>query len=196
MVFFIPWRVVAEDSGAAHLDLLGPPGRCSGWWPHDGDVAAGGDFVLAILRFGADDGARAIGATDAAAAVEVRGRRRRRPGSNAALREGLRRALSPTFRAGEMVFFIPWRLVAEESGAAHLDLLGPPGRAGADFHFSSPSGLAGPTAHETLLLCGCVVGTEVGILLVRLSPTFSWTRGSWNTSDCRHGPSSVPEHAS
>jgi hypothetical protein len=41
--------------------------------------------------------------------------------------------LSPTFPAGEMVFFIPWRVVAEESGAAHfgfggaalLDLLGP-----------------------------------------------------------------------
>jgi hypothetical protein len=32
---------------------------------------------------------------------------------------GLRRALSPTFRAGAMVFFIPWRVVAEESGAAH-----------------------------------------------------------------------------
>ena len=32
-----------------------------------------------------------------------------------------RRALSPTFRAGELVFFIPWRVVAEESGAAHLD---------------------------------------------------------------------------
>jgi hypothetical protein len=43
------------------------------------------------------------------------------------------RAFSPTFPAGEMVFFIPWRVVAEESGAAHfgfggallLDLLGP-----------------------------------------------------------------------
>ena len=64
------------------------------------------------------------------------------------------------------------------------------------FLFSSPSGLAGPAAHETLLLCGRVVGTEVGILLVRLSPLFSWTRGSWSTSDCRHGPSSAPEHAS
>jgi hypothetical protein len=32
---------------------------------------------------------------------------------------GWRRALSPTFRAGAMVFFIPWRVVAEESGAAH-----------------------------------------------------------------------------
>ena len=28
--------------------------------------------------------------------------------------------LSPTFPAGEMVFFIPWRVVAEESGAAHV----------------------------------------------------------------------------
>jgi hypothetical protein len=39
-------------------------------------------------------------------------------------------------------------------------------------------------------------GTEVGIRLVRLSPSFSWTRGSLSTSDCRHGPSSAPEHAS
>jgi len=49
------------------------------------------------------------------------------------LKKGRRRALSPTFPAGEMVFFIPWRVVAEESGAAHfgfggamlLDLPGP-----------------------------------------------------------------------
>jgi hypothetical protein len=30
MVFFIPWRLVAEESGAAHFDLLGPPGRRCG----------------------------------------------------------------------------------------------------------------------------------------------------------------------
>jgi hypothetical protein len=59
----------------------------------------------------------------------------------------LRRALSPTFPAGEMVFFIPWRVVAEESGAAHfgfggamlLDLPGPALRLltdVADLHFS------------------------------------------------------------
>ena len=105
-----------------------------------------------------------------------------------------------------MVFFIPWRVVAEESGAAHfgfggamlLDPLGPmvrPRFVAVDFHFSFPSGLAGPAAHETLLLCGCVVGTEVGIRLVRLSPMRSWTRGSLRTSDCRHGPSLAPEHA-
>ena len=52
MVFFIPWRVVAEESGAAHyglggamlLDLLGPPGLAGG---------AVADFVLVIFRFGA-----------------------------------------------------------------------------------------------------------------------------------------------
>ena len=35
---------------------------------------------------------------------------------------------SPTFPGGELVFFIPSRVVAEQSGAAHLDLPGgPPG---------------------------------------------------------------------
>ncbi len=47
-------------------------------------------------------------------------------------------SLSPTFRAGELVFFIPWRVVAEESGAAHFDPLGLAG--GADFRFGSGSG--------------------------------------------------------
>jgi hypothetical protein len=54
MVFFIPWRVGAEESGAAKLlDLLGPPGWCSGCWPHDGDVAGGADSIFVIFRFGA-----------------------------------------------------------------------------------------------------------------------------------------------
>ena len=49
LAVFIPWRVGAEESGAAKLlDLRGPPGRCSGCWPHDGEVAGGADF-----RFGA-----------------------------------------------------------------------------------------------------------------------------------------------
>jgi hypothetical protein len=122
------WRSLSlggggRDSGAAHLDLLGPPGWCSGWWPHDGDVAAGGDFVLAIVRFGADDGARAIGATDAAAAVEVRGRRRRPPGSNAALRGSAACSLSDIsgWRAGVLyplavVAAIPARRISTCSG--------------------------------------------------------------------------------
>jgi hypothetical protein len=52
MVFFIPWQVVAEESGAAHygfggamlLDLLGAPGLAGG---------AVADLVLVIFRFGA-----------------------------------------------------------------------------------------------------------------------------------------------
>ena len=39
--------------------------------------------------------------------------------------------LFPTFRADEMVFFIPWRVVAEALGAAQLDLLGRLGGAAA-----------------------------------------------------------------
>jgi hypothetical protein len=65
MVFFIPWRVVAEDSGAAPaLRLLT-------------DVA---DFHFSDIAVRGDDGARAIGANDdAAARCEPRGRRRQHP---------------------------------------------------------------------------------------------------------------------
>jgi hypothetical protein len=53
--------VGAEESGAANfgfggamlLDLLGPPGRCSGCWPHDGEVTGGADSILVIFQFGA-----------------------------------------------------------------------------------------------------------------------------------------------
>ena len=77
-----------------------------GWWPRNparristcssrlgGAAAAGRTMVMSpaapdsfsvIFRFGADDGARAIGTTDDAAAVELRGRRRRQPRSKAA----------------------------------------------------------------------------------------------------------------
>jgi hypothetical protein len=58
-----------------------------------------------------------------------------------------------------------------------------------DLQLSFPSGLARPAAHETSCYPRpCVVGTEVGVFLVRLSPQLSWTRGSWSTSDYRHGP--------
>jgi hypothetical protein len=67
MVFFIPWRVVAEESGAAHfgfggamlLDLRGPAPRLLT------DVA---DFHFSDIAVRGDDGARAIGANDDAAA--------------------------------------------------------------------------------------------------------------------------------
>jgi hypothetical protein len=73
MVFFIPWRVVAEESGAAHLDLLGPPGWCSGCWPHDGDVAGGAGFLFSDIPVRGDDGARAVGASDDDASPVRRG---------------------------------------------------------------------------------------------------------------------------
>ena len=52
------------------LDLLEPPGRCSGCWPHDGEVdgCAVEEFWLR-----ANDGARAFAATaDATAAAAGR----------------------------------------------------------------------------------------------------------------------------
>jgi hypothetical protein len=50
MVFFIPWRVVAEDSGAAQFATCS--GRlkwCSGCWPHDGDVAGRAGFLFSDI---------------------------------------------------------------------------------------------------------------------------------------------------
>jgi hypothetical protein len=46
MVFFIPWRVVAEESGAAHFGFGG----------------AVADFHFSDIPVRGDDGARAIGA--------------------------------------------------------------------------------------------------------------------------------------
>jgi hypothetical protein len=37
------------------LDLLGPPGWCSGCWPHDGEVAGGAISLFSGLVF-ADSG--------------------------------------------------------------------------------------------------------------------------------------------
>jgi hypothetical protein len=46
---------IAQLAGPARclLDLLGPAGRCSARWPHDGAVAGGADSTLVIFRFGA-----------------------------------------------------------------------------------------------------------------------------------------------
>src|ERR1700730_16138309 len=35
------WVFLNLSAGAMLLDRLGPPGRCSGCWPHDGEVAGG-----------------------------------------------------------------------------------------------------------------------------------------------------------
>jgi hypothetical protein len=61
-------------TGSLLLDLLGPPGLAGG---------AVADFHFSDIPVRGDDGARAIGANDdaaaAAAAVELRGRRRQHP---------------------------------------------------------------------------------------------------------------------
>ena len=108
------------------------------------------------------------------------------------------RALSPDFPAGARGLYPLARgcRIRPALGMAPALMVGWIEGGAGFFLFSFPSGLAGPAAHETLPFCGRVVGIEVGIRLARLSPLFSWTRGSWSTSDCRHGPSSVPEHAS
>jgi hypothetical protein len=48
--------------------------------------------------------------------------------------------------AARLAFFIPWRGVADESGAAHFDLLGPPGRAGERCGRCGATGSTAPTA--------------------------------------------------
>jgi hypothetical protein len=39
------------SAGAMRLDRFKPPGRCSGCWPHDGEVAGGAvaDFCLVSI---------------------------------------------------------------------------------------------------------------------------------------------------
>jgi hypothetical protein len=51
--------------GAMLLDRLEPPGRCSGCWPHDGEVAGGAVeiSVLVIFRLGATMELRRSGRT-------------------------------------------------------------------------------------------------------------------------------------
>ena len=72
MVFFIPLRVVAENP-ARRISTCS--GRLGGAAAAD-DVAG---FLFSDIPVRGDDGARAIGATDDAAAVELPGRRRRQP---------------------------------------------------------------------------------------------------------------------
>ena len=47
------------------LDLVEPPGRCSGCRPHDGEVAGGAGEISGLVNLvGGDDGAQAVGAND------------------------------------------------------------------------------------------------------------------------------------
>ena len=90
--------VGAADSGAALLDRREPL-----------------IFLFSKFRCGPIDGARAVELLAATGSLHI-GAGRERTGRGA-----LHRALSPTFPAGAMVFFIPSRGGAEGSGAAHLD---------------------------------------------------------------------------
>ena len=91
----------------------------------------------------AEESGRALGVVpalmvcpiDGGAGGELPGHRDRRPRDRSAvlLLEVCGVLSLPTFPAGELVFFIPLRVVAEESGAAHYDLPGLAGGAGADF---------------------------------------------------------------
>src|SRR5258708_5554707 len=81
LVLFIPWRVGAEESGAAKdgfggsmlLDRLGPPGRGRGCRPHDGEVAGGAVADLGLLisgpRFNINSHIRAREGADGQAVV-------------------------------------------------------------------------------------------------------------------------------
>ena len=90
--------VGAANSGAALLDRREPL-----------------IFLFSKFRCGPIDGARAVELLAATGSLHI-GAGRERTGRGA-----LHRALSPTFPAGAMVFFIPSRGGAEGSGAAHLD---------------------------------------------------------------------------
>ena len=61
------------------LDRLGPPGRCSGCWPHDGEVAGGAVADLGLLISGRCithlcHPLRARGVEGASVSAELRGR--------------------------------------------------------------------------------------------------------------------------
>ena len=132
LVLFIPWRVGAEESGAAKygsmasagamlLDRLGPPGRCSGCRPHDGEVAGGAVADLDLMISGPR--VNLFRHLHARAREALNGHRSARTYGVAWQREGSRqnrRGVSGvlSLRHFGLVLFIPWRVGAEESGAA------------------------------------------------------------------------------
>src|ERR1700680_929267 len=146
LVLFIPWRVGAEQAGAAKDAIMA--------YGFGGGVA---DFVrnswlrgprlsyLSPLR------GREGAAGQAVVCPLLRGSSPTR-GVAPKRHRGLRRAFSPAFRAGSLYPLIPWRVGAEEAGAAKygfggamlLDRLGAPGFRFIDFRaprFPFPSPL-------------------------------------------------------
>ena len=72
-MFFIPWRAVAENPARRSQTCSGRLGGAAAAGRTMVRSPAAPDSFSVIFRFGADAGARAIGATDGAAAVELRG---------------------------------------------------------------------------------------------------------------------------
>src|SRR5229473_2042545 len=88
------------------LDRLGPPGRCRGCRPHDGEVAGGAVADLVLLISGPRVNLnyhplRARGVEWASVSADLRGSLATR-GVAPKQHRGLRRAFSPAFRAGSL----------------------------------------------------------------------------------------------
>src|ERR1019366_6521435 len=95
-----------EGSRQNSIGVLGPPGRCSGCWPHDGEVAGGAVADLGLLISGAAltlflHHAREGADGQAVVCPLLRGSS---PTRGVAPKQhlGLRRAFSPAFRAGSL----------------------------------------------------------------------------------------------
>src|ERR1035437_4505864 len=171
LVLFIPWRVGAEESGAAKYGFGGcdAAGPARAAWAVQRLLAARWRgrrrrrrrFRFSDFRFGA-----------VAAPLSGTGSASPRPDRNSWLRGAIRRALSPDFSAGALAVFIPWRLGAEESGAAKLlDLRGPPGRC------------SGCWPHD-----GEVAGGAVADFVLVISGSGRWPRRSQVRGQLRHDP--------
>ncbi len=196
-VLKIPFPVIAsrgsERSGVYHINHILSDSSCARG-PRRPARAAGAAAAASSSRsmeFGRSSPSRSA-AQAALDSNQLRGHRQQ-IGQSAALTVGALALARAALRHWLWSRARPARAAWAVAAAAGRTMVRSPA---APVLFSFPSGLAGPAAHETLPFCGHVVGIEVGIRLVRLSPLFSWTRGSWSTSDCRHGPSSAPEHAS
>ena len=123
-------------AGAMLLDRLGPPGRCSGGWPHERSPASLGLLIfvprVTLLH---PPHARADGQ---AVCRLIRGHRQREGSRQNS--EGVPAGFSPAFRAG--CVGVANLASAGLAGAMLLDRLGPPGRCSGGWpHERSPASL-------------------------------------------------------
>ena len=132
LVLFMPKNLARRrmvSAAAMLLDRLGPPGRCSGCWPHDGEVAGGAVADLGLLISGSRRRPRRSAAAPALTPLSpIPARGVEWASVSADLRGSLAtRGVAPKQQGGSgvlslrhfgLVLFIPWRVGAEESGAA------------------------------------------------------------------------------